>query len=333
MITLIMMLVISLIVIGFTQVTTRNRREALDKQLSSQAFYAAESGINKAAASIKASLISGVAITQKSTCPDDGTYNRFSLSDDNVAVTCIMVNTRPGDIRVSAAQNSSTVMHVRSVDATGTSQPLTELTFNWAAQEGQTTDNSNCTATIGEFGKNAGSCGFGLLRIDLLVDVDDPLAVTDPDTLASKTSTFYFQPMKGSALGEQTLTNSDKATKAFIVGAKCDTNTMCSATLRLTESWSKSEFYARLSTLYRDTPTVIIDGALSPSGSAYFDGAQAVIDATGRAQDVLRRVQVRYPLESLTGDTTPAAAVQSGAEICKRFTVWPGGYADNCSTP
>jgi hypothetical protein len=52
--------------------------------------------------------------------------------------------------------------------------------------------------------------------------------------------------MKGSALGEQTLTNSDKATKAFIVGAKCDTNTMCSATLRLTESWSKSEFYARL---------------------------------------------------------------------------------------
>ena len=48
MITIIMMLVITLIVIGFTQVSNRNRRESLDRQLSTQAFYAAESGVNEA---------------------------------------------------------------------------------------------------------------------------------------------------------------------------------------------------------------------------------------------------------------------------------------------
>src|SRR3954464_6641054 len=46
LIVMILMLVITLIVIGFAQVTRRNSREALDRQLSSQAFYAAESGVN-----------------------------------------------------------------------------------------------------------------------------------------------------------------------------------------------------------------------------------------------------------------------------------------------
>lgn len=44
MITIVMMVVISLIVVGFTQVANRNRRQSLDRQLSTQAFYVAESG-------------------------------------------------------------------------------------------------------------------------------------------------------------------------------------------------------------------------------------------------------------------------------------------------
>ena len=48
LITLIMMIVISLIVLGFAQITRHDQQQALDKQLSTEAFYAAESGINDA---------------------------------------------------------------------------------------------------------------------------------------------------------------------------------------------------------------------------------------------------------------------------------------------
>jgi len=48
MVTMILMIVMSLIVVGFAQVSRRNQRVALDRQLSTQAFYAAESGVNDA---------------------------------------------------------------------------------------------------------------------------------------------------------------------------------------------------------------------------------------------------------------------------------------------
>ncbi|HET6924792.1 MAG TPA: pilus assembly PilX N-terminal domain-containing protein, partial [Candidatus Saccharimonadales bacterium] len=48
MVTLVMIIVITLIVIGFAQVVRRNQRETLDRQLSTQAYYAAETGINDA---------------------------------------------------------------------------------------------------------------------------------------------------------------------------------------------------------------------------------------------------------------------------------------------
>ena len=51
MMTLVIMLVISLIVIGIAQLSRREQRQALDNQLSTQAFYAAESGVNDAQAS------------------------------------------------------------------------------------------------------------------------------------------------------------------------------------------------------------------------------------------------------------------------------------------
>jgi Tfp pilus assembly protein PilX len=48
MVTMILMIVISLIVVGFAQISRRNQRQALDRQLSTQAFYAAETGVNDA---------------------------------------------------------------------------------------------------------------------------------------------------------------------------------------------------------------------------------------------------------------------------------------------
>jgi hypothetical protein len=59
------------------------------------------------------------------------------------------------------------------------------------------------------------------------------------------------------------------------------------------------------------------------------EGAQAVIDSTGKAQDVLRRIQVNVPLRATSQNELSDYAIQSTDAICKRFSVMNGGYYDN----
>jgi Tfp pilus assembly protein PilX len=48
-VTMIIMVLLGLIVLGFAQLSRREQRQSLDRQLAVQAQYAAESGINQAA--------------------------------------------------------------------------------------------------------------------------------------------------------------------------------------------------------------------------------------------------------------------------------------------
>ncbi len=50
-------------------------------------------------------------------------------------------------------------------------------------------------------------------------------------------------------------------------------------------------------------------------------GAQALVDSTGKATDILRRVQVRVAIGDT--DTAPSYAIESTTSICKRFGVVP----------
>jgi Tfp pilus assembly protein PilX len=68
MVTMLLMLVITLIVLGFAQVSRREQIQTLDRQLSAQAFFAAESGVNDAISVIKQRLAQGLPISDKTAC-------------------------------------------------------------------------------------------------------------------------------------------------------------------------------------------------------------------------------------------------------------------------
>ena len=57
---------------------------------------------------------------------------------------------------------------------------------------------------------------------------------------------------------------------------------------------------------------------------------QVKIDSTGKAQGVLRRIQVRYSPEANPADN-PVSAVMGDNKICKRFAVGPSSYQDMAS--
>jgi len=325
MVTLIMMLVISLIVIGFTQVSMRSQRDALDNQLSSQAFYAAESGVNKAVNTITQAVNTNAPIIEKSTCASGGAYDGFALDGTNVAVTCIMVNTHPDSIVGSATQNTSFVTHIVPVDSVGASSQLNGLTFSWTAPD--TVNGAvGCGAVdinklIADSITEVGTCSYGMLRVDLL-------KVNGAAYDFSSTKTLYMQPRDGDPSAAPS-TDIGSFTGGKVVKALCSAQ-KCSANVSGVGGLGNT-YYVRMSTLYKDAKSVEITGTLNTNAPAHFDGAQAVVDATGRAQDVLRRVQVRYSL-SRSDDTPPWAVA---GKVCKRLTVVPGASPSvtNDATP
>ncbi len=313
MVTLIMMIVITLIVIGFTQVTIRSRGEALDRQLSEQAFYAAESGVNQVVNAIKTS--SGT-VTPQPSCSGGGYTAAPIGSAPNAAVTCIIVDPVVDDIRFAANQQSSTVLKIEPEPAN-----LTELNIKWATASGVSDDINNCgdyTNPMGALPKTIDAdCGFGLLRLDLMHHVSGNDNVGVGEDLADSTVTYFFKPTLG---GGVATTLSTGTPKANISNADCfNLEKMCTISIPIDPvTLSNQKFYARISTYYRDTQLVVIDGKSSLVNASFKD-VQVLIDSTGKAADVLRRVQARYPT-GITHSMVPPASLGSEVKICKRFT-------------
>lgn len=69
-VTIILMVILTLIVLSFAKISRREERDALDRQLSTQAFYAAESGIDYAKSKLESDTTGTLAeITQAAVLP------------------------------------------------------------------------------------------------------------------------------------------------------------------------------------------------------------------------------------------------------------------------
>ncbi|MBL8121326.1 pilus assembly PilX N-terminal domain-containing protein [Candidatus Saccharibacteria bacterium] len=332
MVTLIMMLVISLIVIGFTQAANRNRRQTLDRQLSAQAFYAAESGVNDVVKTIRTNINAGTPVASQSSCNGSDYPTTGSLSPDgSVKYTCVLVKTTVPDVRTTASTQSSSVVHLKLSQEDGSNLPPTasvDLSFTWSVANSASPDPANCS-TAGIFKKNdaANTCGYGLLRVDLMQANGGFSGAQD---LASNTMTFYMQPVSSGG-GSGGVSSFTGATKGVVVPAVCsDASQTCKGTIVLSASaLTPLDYYARISTLYRDTPSVVVDAVNASGTDAWFTDSQARIDVTGKAQDVLRRVQVRVPLQQTGTTNLPLGSLQSSGDVCKRFSVYSGVTAIN----
>jgi hypothetical protein len=104
-----------------------------------------------------------------------------------------------------------------------------------------------------------------------------------------------------------------------IVSGDCRTtnypnNPYCSVSINIPAS---TQVYLRLRSLYLQTSVTV--SATSAGSAVSLVGDQAVIDATGKAQDILRRIQVRIPLHH--DAQIPEFAIQTGDTLCKRLQI------------
>lgn len=314
MVTMIMMIVISLLVLGFAELSRNEQRNTLDQQLSTQAYYAAESGVNDTRQAINAMIAAGQAVQSKTSCGNQGGYTLSGVVDatHNVSYTCVLVDVAPATLVYNVGYTSTVVPIASSGGAIGA------LTLSWQLPAGTTGGSAaGCYTNIGSLGQfpittGAGqwNCDYPVVRIDLL----DATGGFARASWNSNTATAFLVPFNSNTVNN----NTTLAARGAVVPARC-TAVTCTANIT---GMGGTGYYMRVTTLYRS------DSRLSISANGVrFAGAEATIDATGRAQDVLRRILVAVDLTGANAHQIPSEALIAEDSVCKRFGVSNGYFS------
>ena len=121
--------------------------------------------------------------------------------------------------------------------------------------------------------------------------------------------------------------------KTNLIGIKCSGTPpsiptgsyACSATLQLDTSQpsTSNNYFLRVTPLYGSTH-FSVQMIRNPSTIVNFSGVEPVVDSTGRASDVFRRIQSRIRLDNTAN--LPEYAAESAGDICKTMQVSDGSY-------
>ncbi len=323
MVTLILMIVISLIVLGFAQISRRNQRQTLDRQLSTQAFYAAETGLNDVTQLIKAAIASNTPVTTKTDCtPNSGAFyaslTPVISAADKVEYTCLMVTPDPTSLKYTVG-TTGTVIPV--ITSSGT---LTDITLTWQSTEDTPPPVANCpnTKTVLPASTPATwTCEYGVLRFDMV-----PTAGLLSSGGLNPMISFVVPLRPGSVGSDPSSWNFGPGSAFSLRGVLCSQSN-CSITIT---GLTQSQYHLRVSSLYKDVGLTVT--AHNNTGAvANLIGAQALVDVTGKAQDVLRRIQVRLPLTVSSTNLMSDFALQSTESICKRYSVMDGVFQNDAN--
>lgn len=318
--TIVIMIVLTLITLGFSQAMRREQRQALDRQLSTQAFYAAESGINDAIEMINNETLT-IDKTECTTWPIPTTPT--SAIDATTSYTCLLIDQTPSELEYdSISTNNSTIVPVKSAEVA----PISSITISWQEEQGNFSSINGCT----NFPQ---TLDMPVLRVSITPDNQ-----LDRTNLINNTFTAFLYPRSGgsacpsgNSVAYEYGTGSSQ-NQGQIVDGQCNgtkTPRHCSVTITGVPFGAATN-YIRLKSIYTNSAVTIqaFDYLNKP---LTLTGAQAEIDSTGKANDVLRRVKVRVPIND--GNNYPEYALEAAGAICKRYSVWPGGFSNDDSSP
>ena len=106
-----LMVIVALITIGFARIMQREQRQALDRQLSRQALYAAESGVNDVLRAIDNGT-TGYTGDSKTDC-DVSALTSIDPSD-NIAYTCALFDKSPGELQFNVVKAGSKIVGLQT---------------------------------------------------------------------------------------------------------------------------------------------------------------------------------------------------------------------------
>lgn len=343
-ITLIVMILITLVVSSFAMIVRREQRRALDRQLSTQAFYAAESGVQDAQRALSGSNPISGNVTECSGNANRSFAEKVAalvptpdyeplIDGDNSKYSCILIDSDPTLWEKSSAnpEDGPFVVPIK------TSTPINNLVISWQHTNGGQT----FPPTLGQLPKD-GTPGLAtpMLRITLMPGL---IGAGARDNLMKRAHTVFLYPTAASSLsnsfaflGNSDIAASDPAQGQFVSG-ECSASAgplYCNVNVT---GLTGTDYYLAVQPLY-GSAKINLQAFDATSTEIPLNDAQAVIDVTGKAADVLRRIQVRVPIgeglktRSFTGGL-PTAALETTNSICKRFELTGTDYSASGPAP
>ena len=351
------MIILSLITIGFTRIMQREQREALDRQLTRQATYAAESGINTVWQFIKDRDLDA-ALREKEQCSRAG--NPFNLdavgesieidgptgptytpspyfdgdtaSNSSVQITCILYDKNPPEIKNQVSANQETIFPFEEKD----NNTFSTITISWEGDSPPEFD-AGCTAgSAYDFPQSYGSfgdpnSGIPVLRLDLY-----NTSTYSRDSLANSANYFYLIPCNSGTTGITV----DVDRNIYKENIDCSDSGKCTVELNVGSIGSNS-YFIRHKLLYGGGEVKLGGTFDSGNRTAQIKGAQSVIDVTARASDVVRRLRVNIPYGDVDNIPGSVVGVGSGSNsggnntgLCKQTFVVDGvSIEDDCRNP
>ena len=316
---LLIMMVLVLVTTGFSNVTRRAQRRTLDNQLSTQAFYAAESGINDAIARLNSGTASG--LTPKTDCQSsEPTFFDYTIDTTlNVGYSCVLINPKPPLLSFSNVPVSGYgAPIVLPFEPEGGFNGNFDITWSSASGVGAIpTSSTPVFENVVDWGTK-----LGLVRVDI-VPVSATLGRSD---VATGTYSFILYP---SSAGTSTVASisSGTANQGQTAMIQCGAiATECTANIRLIDpkaTATTSKYFIRLQSFYNATSIKVENVENSSGVKTVFANGQAIIDVTGQASDVYRRVQVFVPIDKQGARSAynPSYALETADSLCKVILV------------
>lgn len=327
-------LLVTIVTISFIQIMLRNQQEATTADLSQSAYDSALAGVEDA----KRALVAGP-IANSNSCdsvavalgipivPNKGAVIRQDAGDTSStaleqAYTCVKVDQQPSKISKQLIDGQSTLIPLTTLNK----EPFDKIEISWKLD-------SNTTPTINTDGKLPRQSTWSptqpaMIRAQLMqFGANFSLSEFDsnPSTGApsSNAATMFMYP---SRIGIDTAFSNDaEPTPAMCVIGDEYT---CKITLSLADpiggNSSNRQAFLRLTSLYNASSIKIV--VKNTAGTELqFSGVQAVVDSTGRAGNLFRRVSASVDLYP-TAFPYPEAALDLDGDLCKKFRVTDTDY-------
>ena len=303
--TLVMIIIISLLAIGFSVITTNDQKATLDKSVSLQAEYAAQSGINSVVSGI-INHNSAVSQSSTSTCETGDVIPIFTKSN-NTRITCLKWSYSPQSLVYTSTNSSSTI--INPLDSNGNPTSISEVDITWGPSD--STAKTTYTSFTNSSLSGVVSDNFPILKI-----------VTANFDMSNLTTT-YVVPVSGTsspvALGAPGIniitvgcgTSPTVTCTAKLNNLQWTANSLCPSTncgLLTTSSFDGSQL------------SINISGIQSTGGAAVkFSNSQVQIDSTAQNGNTVKRLVAGYTIGGASAWSPTLTAVTGSTALCKNF--------------
>lgn len=346
-------LLLSIVTLSFVRLSVTEQRQASDDALTTRAYYAAESGLEDAKRALVLqfdnnsgndpdNLNADVCRPAEINSPIDPAINvdgNAVLSDAlQTYYTCQRINLTPPDYQAEIERWESITVPLSSApDSNGVPQTFNIVEIEWHQQGGDfngdyTLDSPDPSPNLPTFpdwnaGLGAGGIGYpAMLRTQFFsTDITNTLRRVHFNSVAA-----VVRPATGgSAIPSITSSTYDEHVhNVDCQDSAVDGEYVCSARFSGFNNPSPRVYYLHLTALYRATNIKI--SLFEANDPRSMQDAQAIIDVTGQAGDVFRRIEARVGLTNVY--PLPDYAIWSNEEICKDFTIATtiNHYLNNC---